>query len=318
MNNGYDSVTESAQLSVEYRCPNNPINCPMTFLHLLRVLATAPAIALTGSAFANETTRPFRVGMTPAFLHDQHSMLAEWKVYLEKQLGRPVIFIQRDSYRETMDLIIKGKLDFAWLCDYPYIALGKEVRLLAVASYQQQPLYRSYLIVPGRDTQTKSLLDLKGKVFAYADPNSNTGYVVPRHVLKKAGIDANSFSGKPFLPGRTARPYSLLPPLADGAAVDSYVWDSLQKVDPQLVARTRIVWTSEAFGFPLSWLTVPYQGQISRHSRMHWFRMRAMTRRVGHSSTNSIWTAFEAGAPSLYERVADMMRAPANSDAVQS
>ena len=35
-----------------------------------------------------------------------------------------------------------------------------------------------------------------------------------------------------------------------GRHVDSYVWDSLQKVDPQLVAKTRIVWKSEPFGFP--------------------------------------------------------------------
>jgi len=163
-------------------------------------------LALLANAGATELPPPVRVGMTPAFLHDQHSMLAEWKVYLEKQLKRPVVFIQRDSYRETMDLIKQGELDFAWLCDYPYIALGGTVRLLAVASYQHQPLYHSYLIVPSKDHATKSILDLKGKVFAYADPNSNTGYLVPRHTLKMQGIDAATFFGKTFSPGRTARP----------------------------------------------------------------------------------------------------------------
>ena len=134
---------------------------------------------------------PFRIGMTPAFLHNQHSMLAEWKVYLERKLQRKVVFIQRDNYRETMDLIVKGNLDFAWICDYPYVALGKHVRLLATASYQNQPFYRSYLIVPAKDVETTSIADLKGKVFAYADPHSHTGYVVPRYEQRKAGVEAD-------------------------------------------------------------------------------------------------------------------------------
>ena len=217
------------------------------------------ALLLTLAAFltpvagvsASETPRPYRVGMTPAFLHNQHSMLAEWKIYLERKLQRPVVFIQRDSYRETMDLIDKGSLDFAWLCDYPYLALGKAVRLLAVASYQQKPLYRSYLIVPDTDTQTKSILDLKDKIFAYADPHSNTGYVVPRYALKEAGVDANAYFRKTFFTWSHAKAIQAVASgLAEGAAVDSYVWDSLQKVDAQLVARTRIVWKSEEFGFP--------------------------------------------------------------------
>ena len=214
-------------------------------------LILSALFAPVAGANPSETPRPYRVGMTPAFLHNQHSMLAEWKIYLERKLQRPVVFIQRDSYRETMDLIDKGSLDFAWLCDYPYLALGKAVRLLAVASYQQKPLYRSYLIVPDTDTQTKSIVDLKDKIFAYADPHSNTGYVVPRHALKEAGVDANAHFRKTFFTWSHAKAIQAVASgLAEGAAVDSYVWDSLQKVDPKLVARTRIVWKSEEFGFP--------------------------------------------------------------------
>ncbi len=225
---------------------------PLTKMAIAALLLILTALlAPIAGASASEPLRPYRVGMTPAFLHNQHSMLAEWKIYLERKLQRPVVFIQRDSYRETMDLIDKGSLDFAWLCDYPYLALGKSVRLLAVASYEQKPLYRSYLIVPETDTQTKSILDLKDKIFAYADPHSNTGYVVPRYALKEAGVDASAHFRKTFFTWSHAKAIQAVASgLAEGAAVDSYVWDSLQKVDPKLVARTRIVWKSEEFGFP--------------------------------------------------------------------
>ena len=278
----------------------------MKITQLLRAIALA--LALLASAGASALPSPVRVGMTPAFLHDQHSMLAEWKIYLEKQLDRPVIFVQRDSYRETMDLIKQGKLDFAWLCDYPYIALGGAVRLLAVASYQKQPIYHSYLIVPRKDNTTKSILDLKGKVFAYADPNSNTGYVVPRHALKKAGIDANAFFRKTFFTWSHSKAIrAVATGLAEGAAVDSYVWDSLQKVDPALVAKTRIVWTSGPFGFP----PIVAERSVSQADfdafQSALFRMqddpagRALLAKLNLDG-------FIAGSPSLYKNVTDMMR----------
>ena len=235
-------------------------------------------------------------------------MLAEWKVYLEKQLKRPVIFVQRDSYRETMDLINKGNLDFAWLCDYPYIALGGAVRLLATASYQQQPVYFSYLIVPRKDAQTKSILDLKGKVFAYADPYSNTGYVVPRHALKKEGIDASSFFRKTFFTWSHSKAIrAVASGLAQGANVDSYVWDSLQKVDPQLVAKTRIVWKSEPFGFP----PIVADHSVSKEDfdafQDALFRMKDDP--AGRALLDKLnLDGFVAGSPGLYKGVTDMMR----------
>lgn len=280
----------------------------MTILRLLRNLVCFLMLVLAANAGASDTTRPIRVGMTPAFLHDQHAMLAEWKIYLEKQLERPVVFIQRDSYRETMDLIKQGNLDFAWICDYPYVALGETVRLLAVATYQQQPLYRSYLIVPSKDTQTKSILDLKGKVFAYADPHSNTGYVVPRHFLKKEKVDANTFFKKTFFTWSHSKAIrAVASGLAQGATVDSYVWDSLQKVDPKLVARTRIVWTSEPFGFP----PIVADHEVSRADfdafQNALFRMKDDP--AGRALLDKLnLDGFVEGAPKLYDGVAEMMR----------
>jgi phosphonate transport system substrate-binding protein len=80
-------------------------------------------------AAANPT--PLRIGLTPTLLHERHTLLAEWKAYLEPRLGRPVTFVLRDSYRDTMDLIKQQRLDAAWLSDYPYVLMQPWVRLLA-------------------------------------------------------------------------------------------------------------------------------------------------------------------------------------------
>jgi phosphonate transport system substrate-binding protein len=156
------------------------------------------SLALAATRAFAATATPLRVGMTPAFLHDQYGLLEDWRRYLEGKLARPIEFVQRDSYRETMDLLRQERLDFAWICDYPYVHLRGQVRLLAVPLNQHKPLYRSYFIVPVADDKTSSLLQLKGKVFAYADPYSNTGYLVPRYQLKLAGKDPENFFARTF------------------------------------------------------------------------------------------------------------------------
>lgn len=278
-------------------------------MHLLRILLTALFLILpTLSVHAEEYPPPIRVGMTPAFLHDQHAMLAEWKVYLEKQLKRPVIFVQRDSYRETMDLIQQEALDFAWLCDYPYLALGKEVRLLSVAAYKGKPAYQSYLIVPASDTSSQSITDLQGKVFAYADPHSNTGYVVPRFLLKQAGKDANRFFRRTFFTWSHHKAIQAVASgLAQGAAVDSYVWETLQRVNPALVARTRIVWKSPEYGFPP---IVAHRTVAKRDFEEFQAALFGMHNDpAGRALLEKLdLDRFVAGSPSLYDGVAEMMR----------
>jgi len=258
---------------------------------------------------AEDHPPPIRVGMTPAFLHDQHAMLAEWKVYLEKQLKRPVIFVQRDSYRETMDMIQKEALDFAWLCDYPYLSLGNEVRLLSVASFKGKPAYQSYLIVPASDTSSQSITDLEGKVFAYADPHSNTGYVVPRFLLKQAGKDANRFFRRTFFTWSHHKAIQAVASgLAQGAAIDSYVWETLKRVNPALVARTRIVWKSPDYGFP------PIVAHRSVASR-DFDAFQAALFGMHNDPAGRVLLAkldldrFVAGSPRLYDGVTEMMRA---------
>lgn len=203
------------------------------------------------TARAEDPARPIRVGLTPAFLHDQHGLLAEWRQYMQRKLKRQVEFVQRDSYRETMDLLRLEKLDFAWVCDYPYVHLQSQVRLLAVPLYQGRPYYRAYLIVPASNAHASSILQLRNMVFAYADPYSNTGYLAPRFELRQANEDPVRFFRKTFFTWSHRKVVEAVATgLAHAGSVDSYVWDSLALVKPALTARTRIVSRSPEYGFP--------------------------------------------------------------------
>ncbi len=105
--------------------------------------------------------------------------------------------------------------------------------------------------MPASDTRTSSLLDLRAGVFAFSDPDSNSGYLVPRTTLMKAGIDPDRFFSRSFFTwGHRNVVSAVATGLAQAGAVDGYVWDTLQRVAPSLVARTRVAWRSSSYGFP--------------------------------------------------------------------
>ncbi len=270
-------------------------------------LAAAGVIGLTRKSQA--AAGKIRVGMTPAFLHDQHNLLGEWREFMSESLQRPVEFIQRDSYRETMDLLRLEKLEFAWICDYPFLHLKDAVRLMAVPLYQGRPHYRSYLIVHQSNTQVASMADLANSVFAYADPYSNTGYLAPRYEIRQIGRDPASFFRKTFFTWSHRKVVEAVASgLARGGAVDSYIWDTLAHVEPALAKRTRVVSRSPEYGFP------PFVSQRSvsaadfQQMQGHLLGMAATER--GRALLARLYLdGFTIGSPALYDGVAKMMRA---------
>lgn len=209
------------------------------------VIALLCFAALAGAA------EPIRIGLTPVFLNDQVTFLNRWREYLERELGRPVQFVRRASYAEIVSLLRNNKLDFAWLCGYPFVKHRSELGVLAMPIYKGQPLYQSYLIVPARDARTQGIAGLKDRVFAYSDPDSNSGWLVAQHALAQLGVPAQNFFRKAFFTGsHRAVVEAVAKGLADGGVVDGYVYDALASLQPELVERTRIVERSPFFGFP--------------------------------------------------------------------
>ncbi len=195
--------------------------------------------------------RGYRIGLTPVMLIDRTSFLKAWQRYFETRLGVSVSFIQRQTYREVVDLLLTGELDAAWLCGYPYVVHRQEVELLSVPLFHGEPIYQSYLIVPAGDEQTQSLVDLKQKVFAYSDPDSNSGYLYPQVRLINEGIQPRHFFAKSFFTWSHREVVKAVAEgVAHGGAVDGYVWETLALNEPELTQRTRVVAKSPSFGFP--------------------------------------------------------------------
>lgn len=199
-------------------------------------------------AHSNE---PLRIGLTPVFVDHQGAFIREWQSYLSHKLEQPVEFVQRASYQDIMQLLLDGRINAAWICGYPYVRHQNQLELLVSPSYQGEPLYRAYIIVPSTDTETQTIEDLQGKIFAYSDPNSNSGYLFPRFLIWQTGLSEPSFFSRSFFTGSHNNVVDAVASgLAQGGAVDGYVWESLLKTHPELAEKTRVIIRSEQYGHP--------------------------------------------------------------------
>ncbi len=94
------------------------------------------------------------------------------------------------DYEETLQAFCSGKLDLAYLGPFSYLrvkeACGAEpvVRLNTGGS----ATYRSVIMVR-RDSPCRSLFDLRGKVFAFGSPLSTSSHLMPRLMLREAGLE---------------------------------------------------------------------------------------------------------------------------------
>lgn len=273
-------------------------------MRIVWVLLLALGCALQARADQDSAVR---VGLTPVFLDEQAALVNAWRIYLEARMKRPVVFVRRASYREIVQLLQQQKLEFAWLCAYPYVENDKVLELLAVPLYRGKPLYQSYLIVPARDQKTAALVDLRSRIFAYSDPGSNSGFLVVQDALRLMGEAPGYFFRKTFFTSAHRKVIEAVGVgLADGGAVDGYIYDVLAQVQPELVARTRIVNKSDYYGFP------PFVARKGLARADYDAMQRALLEMSADARGQAILgqlrlDGFTKGDASLFEGVRDMM-----------
>ncbi|MCA1900430.1 MAG: phosphate/phosphite/phosphonate ABC transporter substrate-binding protein [Chloroflexi bacterium] len=172
--------------------------------------------------------------------------------YLAEKLNRPVELVQRRTYMEVNDLIEQGGVDLAFVCTSAYI-VGYEdfgMELLAAPQVNGETVYHAYLIAPV-NSQARDMADLKGKVFAFTDPISLTGRAYPTALVQQLGVTPETFFSRTFFTySHDEAIYAVANGLADGASVDSLVFEYALSRDPSLSKKVKVIHQSPPFGIP--------------------------------------------------------------------
>lgn len=269
--------------------------------HSVQALVATGIATMTGELTA--AAARFRIGLTSVILVDQVAFLSNWGRHLAAQVGCEVSFVARESYQAILDLLFSGQIDAAWICGYPYVLHETELSLLAVPLYQGQPVYQAYLI---RSRQLGAAIkqwgDLRGKVLAYSDPLSNSGWLVAQAQLAKARVSARDLKRAFFAHGHRHVAEAVAAGLAQAGSIDGYVWETMRQQGMTAVAQTEVVWKSEHYGFP---------PLVTRRNAAHPFQTELQQALLSMSKNSAgqgllkelNLTGFITGSPGLFESI---------------
>lgn len=173
--------------------------------------------------------------------------------YIGEKIGKKVEMVQRENYAEMDGLLEKGEVNVAFICSGPYVKNHEKfgVELLVAPQSYGKPFYHAYIIAH-KDSDIKSLNDLKGKRFAFTDPKSNTGKLVPTFmVAKKFNTTPEKFFSEVIYTRSHDRSIeAVAKKLVDGASVDSLIYDYAAKKNPVYTSLTKIIEKSPPYGIP--------------------------------------------------------------------
>lgn len=170
--------------------------------------------------------------------------------YLKKKLYIQTSVIYKKNYKEMNELILKKEVDLSFICTGAYVSLDGDFEILAVPQVEGQIYYRS-LLIANKNADIKDIKDLKGKIFAFTDPLSNTGYIYPIYLFIKNNIMDRSFFKKVYYTNSHDKSIFLVNKgILDAAAVDNMIYEYIKKNNPKDVENIRIIHTSQQFPNP--------------------------------------------------------------------
>ena len=146
--------------------------------------ATALTAILASSAFAQEAITEFNIGILGGEnAQDRMTNLECFRAKVEAELGVPTKLFTPADYDGVIQGLLGGTLDFGWLgaSAYAKVYLTDPEAVDVMLTKQNTDGTTGYYAIgfAKADSGITSMDDAKGKVFAFADPNSTSGYLVP-------------------------------------------------------------------------------------------------------------------------------------------
>lgn len=153
------------------------------------LIALVTTTALAGAASA-EGIKEFNIGILGGEnAQDRMTSNECFRVKMEEALGVPVKLFTPADYDGVIQGMLGGTIDYAWLGASSYAKIFLTDPEAVDVALTKQNLdgstgYYSFGFAR-KDSGLTSIEDAKGKVFAFGDPNSTSGYLVPGAELQE-------------------------------------------------------------------------------------------------------------------------------------
>ena len=194
---------------------------------------------------------------------DRLARVDGYKKLLETTFEVPVKLMVAADYGGVIQAFAAKQLEIAYMSPAAYagawLESGGDVRPLSVTQEQDGSTSYVAMMYTRADSGITSLADMKGKALAWSDPNSASGYLLPRSEFRTMGIDPEPgkyFGRTGFAGGHEQAVIAVLNKQYDaglawtsgqGDPKDGYTRGALRMmVDKKMLdmSQLRIIWTS--------------------------------------------------------------------------
>lgn len=178
------------------------------FMALIPALVSISSLSQVQDKKAEDKPGPSReitIGIVPMLGKEQTAQKFEPLTrHLEKALGMKVSVEVTESPAKLVGMMMLKKIDFAYMGPRNYVdahrLAGAEV-LAVELSPEGKPGYHAVLI-SAQKSGIKNLDQAKGKVFAFTDPDSTSGFMMPNlYFLRERKQTLASFAGRTEMAG---------------------------------------------------------------------------------------------------------------------
>ena len=178
--------------------------------------------------------------------------------YLKKETGMDVIFTPVTDYAAVVEGLATNKIDMAWLGGFTFVQarIRSNGGVVPIVQRAEDEVFTSKFIVP-IDSTARTLVDLKGKTFAFGAPSSTSGSLMPRYFLLQAGIDPEKdFKTVAFSGAHDATVAFVAASRAEAGVLNASVWEKLVESKNPNAAKVRVLATTPTF-YDYNWTVRP-------------------------------------------------------------
>ncbi|MBY6035950.1 phosphate/phosphite/phosphonate ABC transporter substrate-binding protein [Fictibacillus nanhaiensis] len=203
----------------------------------------------------------FTIGVIPAQTEgEMKGALDKLQKLLSEKLDREVKITSYPDYNGVVEAMNYEKIDMAYFGPLTYVVAHEESGAEAIVTQliKGEPFYYSYLITH-RDNKYETIedmiSDIKNVKFAFGDPSSTSGSLIPSITLKDKGVykseSENDFNNVRFTGSHDATALAVQNKQVDVGAIDSAIFDKLVEEKSIDGDQFKVIWKSEKlFQYP--------------------------------------------------------------------
>jgi phosphonate transport system substrate-binding protein len=213
-------------------------------------LAIAPPAAAADDGLAEPGV--LKVGIIPA--EDARAVVRQSKEVMDqvsKTLGMKTEIFVGSDYNATIEALRANKVDVALMGAFGYVLATTQAPVEAfavtVTKKSNSPDYHSIIIAKKDAADLTSLESLKGRTFAFVDPSSTSGSLMPKSAFVQAKIDPEKdFKKVIYSGGHDASIIAVAEGKVDAASVADRIFANACDKKAVDCSKIKVIWTSPA------------------------------------------------------------------------